>query len=429
LPATGKTVLTDPIVLLAGGPGQAAAELGPYFFTLYPELRKKRDILLIDQRGTGESNSMACKQELEPLQNFELSGVTVTEHYIDALKQCLHALDADPAQYTTSIAMDDLEYIRQTLGYPQLNLFGISYGTRAALVYLRQYPASVRSMILDAVVPMDMLIPQHIATDAEAAFATIIADCQAQPACDQAFPDLIRKLEATVDRLSLERQKIALVHPKSGATYQLEIDPLLINRIIRGAMYDRNLRQLLPLAIEEAYQGRLQALATMGFMLNGANEDGLISLGMQNSVLCSEDMQQISTQLDTRHFDNMLFSMLRSVCQFWPNHAVAEGYFKPVESNIPVFLASGALDPVTPPSYAEKAKQTLSNAIHVVVPGAAHGATTLGCMPDLVLEFLDELNPQGIDADCANEIKTLPFFTSNSGPFQMSSIRDEKGSD
>ena len=429
LPATGKTVQADPIVLLAGGPGQAAAELGPYFFTVFPELRKKRDILLIDQRGTGESNSMACEQELKPLQNFELSGVTATEYYIDALKQCLNSLDADPAQYTTPIAMDDLEYIREILGYPQLNLFGISYGTRAALVYLRRHPTSVRSMILDAVVPMDMLVPEHIATDAESAFATVIADCQAQPACDQAFPDIISKLETAVNRLSKNKQKIALVHPKSGETYQIEVDPLLINRIIRGAMYDRNLRQLLPLAIDEASQGRLQAIATIGFLLNGDNEVGNISLGMQNSVLCSEDMQRVSTQLDSRHFDNILFSMLRSACQFWPNSPVAEDFFNPVVSDAPVFLASGALDPVTPPKYAEKAKQTLTNAIHVVVPGAAHGATRLGCMPDLLREFLDELNPRDLDTDCATEIKTLPFFTSNSGPFQSPSMSDETSSD
>jgi pimeloyl-ACP methyl ester carboxylesterase len=204
---------------------------------------------------------------------------------------------------------------------------------------------------------------------------------------------------------------------------------LLINRIIRGAMYDRNLRQLLPLAIDEASQGRLQAIATIGFLLNGDNEVGNISLGMQNSVLCSEDMQRVSTQLDSRHFDNILFSMLRSACQFWPNSPVAEDFFNPVVSDAPVFLASGALDPVTPPKYAEKAKQTLTNAIHVVVPGAAHGATRLGCMPDLLREFLDELNPRDLDTDCATEIKTLPFFTSNSGPFQSPSMSDETSSD
>ncbi|MBT3428202.1 MAG: alpha/beta fold hydrolase [Gammaproteobacteria bacterium] len=431
MPATGKTIEPDPIVLLAGGPGQAAAEFGPAFISRYPELRKNRDILLIDQRGTGESNSLACQQEFEPLQNFELSGQTATEHYINALKQCLATLDADPTQYTTPIAMDDLEYTRQLLGYGPLNLFGISYGTRAALVYLRRHPSSVRSLILDAVVPMDMLIPEHIATDAESAFATVIADCRAQPACDQAFPDLTSKLEAAVDLLSAKKQKISLVHPTSGKTYQIEVDPLLINRVIRGAMYDRNLRQLLPLAIDEASKGRLQAIVTIGFLLNGANEDGkpVLSIGMQNSVLCSEDMQQVSTQLDSLHFDNILFSMLKAACQFWPSNPVAEGFFKPIVSDTPVLLASGVLDPVTPPKYGEKAKQTLTNAIHIVVPGGAHGTTMLGCMPDLLVEFLNELNPQGLDADCAAEIRSLPFFTSNAGPFQNPAMSDETSSD
>lgn len=431
MPATGKTVKPDPIVLLAGGPGQAAAEIGPLFLSLYSELRKNRDILLIDQRGTGQSNSLACQQEMQPLQNFELTGSTATEHYINALKQCRDALEADLSQYTTSIAMDDLEYIRQILDYPQLNLFGISYGTRAALVFLRRYPSSVRSLILDAVVSMDMLIPEHIATDAESAFATLVADCKAQPGCNQAFPDLIGKLEATVERLSANKQKISIVHPKSGKTYQIEVDPLIINRIIRAAMYDRNLRQLLPLAVDEASKGRLQNIATIGFLLNGASEDGdmNLSIGMQTSVLCSEDMQRTSTQLDSRHFDNILFSMLRSTCEFWPNTPVAEDFFSPIISDKPVFLASGALDPVTPPKYAERAKQTLTNAIHIVVPGGAHGTTMLGCMPDLLVEFLDQLEPQELDTDCAAEIKTLPFFTSNSGPFQSPAMSDEASSD
>ena len=431
MPATGKSRQPDPIVLLAGGPGQAAAEFGPAFVSRYAELRKKRDILLVDQRGTGESNSLACKQEIEPLQNFELSGQTATEYYIKALKQCLETLEADPSQYTTPIAMDDLDYVRQVLGYRQLNLFGISYGTRAALVYLRRHPTSVRSLILDAVVPMDMLIPEHIATDAESAFATVITDCQAQPACDQAFPDLIGKLETAVDRLSGNKQKISLVHPKTGNTFRIEVDPLLINRIIRGAMYDRNVRQLLPLAINEASQGRLQPIVTIGFLLNGTNENGdpILSIGMQNSVLCSEDMQRVSTQLDSRHFDNILFSMLSAACEFWPNSPVSKDFFNPVISGTPVFLASGALDPVTPPKYAESAKQTLTNAIHIVVPGGAHGTTMLGCIPDLLVEFIDDLNPQGLDSDCAAEIRSLPFFTNNAGPFQNPALTREASSD
>jgi len=416
LPATSPLVKPDPIFYLAGGPGQAAVDSGPSLFRLLKAVRRERDVILVDQRGTGESNSLACELDISIRESMSITTKEFETRQTEKLKSCLDEYDADPRLYTTPIAMDDLNEVREVLGYGQINLYGISYGTRAALVYVRRHEATVRSMIIDSVVPLTMAIPKNVANDAQSAFERLLADCKAQAGCHEAYPDLHLHLQELVDRLAQHPEEVTVIHPRTGESITGSLDPLMIGRIIRGVLYDRTLSRLLPLAIEEAYKSNFQPLSTLGYAFGGG-DDGLgMSLGMMSSVLCSEDMNLVLEPLDAIDFDNALYSTLNPICQFWPKGDIPDGYFNPVVSDVPTLITSGELDPITPPKYGFEAAETLSNSRHIIVEGIGHAVTPHGCIPKLMQEFLDELDPQNLDTTCTEKLKRMPFFTSFAGP-------------
>lgn len=421
LPATTSVVRADPIFYLAGGPGQSAVESGPSLFFRLRKLRKQRDIVLVDQRGTGKSNSLACELDIPMLEQMNLSVDDANNLQLEELRKCLKEYDANPALYTTPIAMDDLNEVRETLGYDKINLLGISYGTRAALVYLRRHEDTVRSVVLDAVVPLTMAIPKNLAIDAQSAFEKMLQDCKSQPGCQQAYPSLGIHFRSLVKRLELVPEQVTTSHPRTGQVATGSIDPLLINRLVRGIMYDRTLSRLLPLAIEEAFKGNYQPLSTLSYTMTG--DDSTISTGMMISVLCAEDMKITGSPFQAADFDNPLYDMVSAACKFWPIGSVPENYFLPVSSQLPVLLTSGLLDPVTPPKYGWEAAATLSNSEHLVVPGVGHGSVVAGCMPDIVSDFFDEPDPDNIEATCTMNLRRPPFFTSYAGPVRKGSIK------
>ena len=404
----------DPIFFLAGGPGQSAVDVGPFLFYQLYKLRNERDIVLVDQRGTGQSNSLAFELEASAFEQISISIDTAITMQMENLKKCLIEYDADPALYTTPIAMDDLNEVREVLGYRKINLLGISYGTRAGLVYIRRHEETVRSAVFDAVVPMSMPIPKNVAVDAQVAFERLLADCEKQPGCNEAFPRLGSHFRNLVKRLELAPEEVTVLHPRTGKAITGTIDPLLISRIVRGVMYDRTLSQLLPLAIEEAFQQNYGPLSTLAYTLTG--EDSLFSTGMMASVLCAEDMKLVDSPSNTADFDNAIYTALAPVCEFWPTGSVPEEYFEPVVSDIPILLTSGRLDPITPPKYAWQASLTLNNSEHVVIPGVGHGSVIAGCMPDVVSDFFNDPNPRTIKASCSVNLQRPPFFTSLAGP-------------
>ncbi len=404
----------DPIFFLAGGPGQSAVDVGPFLFSHLHRLRAERDIVLVDQRGTGNSNSLACELETSAFEQINLSVAAATEMQIENLKKCLSEYEANVALYTTPIAMDDLNEVREVLGYKKINLLGISYGTRAGLVYIRRHQDTVRSAVLDAVAPLTMAIPKNVAADAQAAFERLLSDCKKQPGCKETYPHLKEHFRLLVEGLEQNPEEITLHHPRTGKATKGTIDPHLINRLVRAVMYDRTLSRLLPLAIEEAFRGNYAPLSTLAYTLTG--EESGLSSGMMASVLCTEDMTRIDSAGNSRDFDNAIYEALGPICEFWPRGSVSEEYFEPVVSDIPILLTSGTLDPVTPPKYGWEASLTLSNSEHIVIPGVGHSVITAGCMPDIVYDFINHPEPTKITGSCGVDLKRPAFFTSLAGP-------------
>ncbi|MFN2444450.1 MAG: alpha/beta hydrolase, partial [Vicinamibacterales bacterium] len=414
LPALGRDAKPDPLFFLAGGPGQGAARMAQQVRELFRQVQSDRDIVLVDQRGTGRSNALDCKSEDESLRALNAP----IESTLAELRTCLARLDADPRFYTTPIAMDDLDDVRAHLGYARINLYGGSYGTRAALVYMRQHPARVRAAVLDGVAPMDMSLPLFFARDVQRAFDRLLEDCEIDAGCRQHYPGLTRRAAALFERLRQKPAKVRLIHPRRGAPEELSFDASVLANVIAGTLYSPLISSLLPELLARAEADDFQGLITLLSLNDPALEN--MSVGMQLSVLCAEDLPRVGAADAARRSAATLFAPLVEArlraCESWPTGVVPPDYHEPVVSAIPTLVLSGDLDPVTPPSWGESVAKHLRQSRHLVMPATGHGVLLTGCGRRLVREFLEQARADGLDTKCVNVAKRPPFFLSPAGP-------------
>ena len=415
LPAIGSRVRPDPLFFLAGGPGQGAAQLADQVRQVFRRVLRDRDIVLVDQRGTGASNPLDCESDGGSLRDL----TEADEAAMERLRRCLESFDADVRFYTTPIAMDDLDDVREYLGYRRLNLYGGSYGTRAALVYLRRHEAHVRSIILDGVSPTDMRIPLFAARDAQRALDKLLDACEADAACNAAYPGLGVRIRTLLSRLETDPPRVKVVHPRTGAVEDVQVEARVVAGILFGALYSPVTASIVPVLVGHAEQNRFESLFALG--LAGGNEAGTMSIGMQLSVLCSEDASRVAEADVARETAGSVFGAYllrgqRKACEFWPKGDVPPDFYEPVASNVPALILSGDIDPVTPPSWGEAVAKYLPNARHVTVPATGHGVIATPCGARLVEAFLDRGSAQDLDASCVETVRRPPFFVSPAGP-------------
>lgn len=416
IPALASPAAEDPVFFLAGGPGQSATQIAGFSLAEADRLHERRDFVFVDQRGTGASGGLYCDAlpPDAPLADRYDSGFD--EQSIDL---CLAGLDADLTKYTTSVAVDDLDDVRAALGYGQINLWGTSYGTRVALAYLRAHGARARSVVLDSVAPMSLYLQVSAAKDAQRALDRLLADCAAEPACGAAFPDLGGRLRAFLDRLENEPIRATLTHPVSGAREDVTLDRQHFLGALRGLLYTPDLSALLPLALDRAIKGDLSAFLALATELQDGF-DRSMATGMFLSVVCSEDVPFYRREDVVRESAATLFGAKDALemmdgCARWPRADVPRSFRDPVESDVPVLLLSGDLDPVTPPSWAEDAKKTLRRSASVVFTGTAHTAATSACARRIAARFVDSGSERDLDTACASKIARPPFFTTFAG--------------
>ena len=414
-PALRRDPKPDPLFVFEGGPGGGAATLAEQRIPMFRRYQTDRDIVLVDQRGTGESNPLDCAADSTDDEDLD----SVDTYPVERFRRCLETMKADARLYTTSLAMDDIDEVRDALGYQKVNLWGGSYGTRAALVYLKQHEAHVRSVVLDGVAPPDMRIPLYMARDGQRALDRMIADCEADTGgCAHAYPTL----RATVDRLwaSLaERPRVHFAHPRTGKPTALTVSQRLVASIVFQSLYSPDVTSLLPQLLTDAADGNFQGIFALAFSTDLPK--GAMSEGMFLSVVCAEDLpritrEDIARETAGRFIGSAMFDTRMTPCEFWPKGTVPGDYYEPVRSSVPTLLFSGADDPVTPPVWAEHVAQTLPNSRQVVVPGAGHITIMRGCVQELVGQFLDIPSPSSIDPSCVASLGRPPFFTSYTGP-------------
>jgi pimeloyl-ACP methyl ester carboxylesterase len=415
LPALSNEPKPDPLFFLAGGPGQGAAGLARPLREMFRRVQADRDLVLVDQRGTGKSHPLDCKSDDESLAALN----EPVETTMARLRKCLEGLDADLTQYTTSIAMDDLNDVREYLHYNKINLYGGSYGTRAALVYLRQHQPTVRSVIIDGVAPPDMRLPLFMARDGQRALDRLFADCEADESCRTKHPHLGQGLRTLVAELEKSPVKTRLTHPRTGIAEDVEVRGEFVVNVIFSALYSPLVSSLLPELIARAERRDFQGLLALASMSEGAGDN--MAVGMQLSVICAEDFPRITAEQMARETTGTVFAdhLLRArirACEFWPKAKVEASYYEPVTSEIPVLVMSGELDPVTPPSWGESVLPRFPHSKHIVVPGTGHGTISTGCGMRIVQSFLNSGAVEGLDTSCVQAMKRPPFFLTPAGP-------------
>lgn len=412
--AMERNAKPDSVWLLAGGPGQGAAEVFPPMLGAFDEMGRDRDIVLVDIRGTGSSTPLDCESSDKLVDQLR------PQLDLDELHKCLAQLPGDPVHHTTRNVVEDLDAVRAALGYEQINLVGVSYGTRLALEYARHHGDRVRTLILDGVAPPQMALPEAYAVDAQAAFDALVADCKADPACAKAFPDVAGDLERALGRVGDGELMLTVEHPRTGVVEQVTINRALVVNGLRNLLYATRLSVLLPLLIHRAADGDLGPLIVQGAAFGGAMSDTM-STGLTLSILCAEDLPRIDPEAQ-RARDRATF--LRSAayenfaraCESWTHAPLPETAGQPVHSDAPTLLLSGAVDPVTPPRWAELAAETLPNSIHVVVPNTGHGTHMIDCISDQMAAFIASADPSTVDGSCVDDIERPSFFIDFAGP-------------
>jgi pimeloyl-ACP methyl ester carboxylesterase len=417
IPAVSRSPAPDPLFFLTGGPGQAATESYLQLSPAFERIHQQRDIVLVDQRGTGGSNPLDCPE----LEEEELEELPPDADLAPFIEGCLQALEGNPALYTTPIAMEDLDQVRAALGYETINLYGVSYGTRAALTYLQQYPGRVRTLILDGIVPQDEPLGLDVARDAQRALDLIFERCDADEACRQAFPDVKGEFQDLLEELRQGEVMTNLQHPVSGEATEVAFSADNLVSTVRLLSYAPETAALLPLLIHSARaEGDYAPLAAQ-YLIVSDQLTSSISEGMNYSVVCAEDVPFFSREQARQansgtYLEAAMTEQLFSICETWPRGEVPAGFKEPVEADVPVLLLSGEADPVTPPENGEQVARGLPNSLHLVIPGQGHNVIYRGCLPRLAADFVESGSLEGLSGACAAEVLPMPFFVNRSGP-------------
>jgi pimeloyl-ACP methyl ester carboxylesterase len=408
----------DIVVMLAGGPGEAATQAFADT-TGYAGVLKLHHVLLLDQRGTGGSNPLSCRKTTEALRartsESELPGADEIRRRVAG---CLAEVQnkADARYYTTTLAVDDLEKVQRALGAPPFDLIGVSYGTRVAQQYLMRHGEGVRAAVLDSPAPNQLILGEGFAASLESALRRDFADCSAAPACQKAFNDPMQTLYKLRDGLRTNPHEVTFRDPRTFEPVSRMATPGSLVGVVRIFAYEPESAALLPLSIDAAAHGDFAPLLGQQRLLD-ADLAGDISGGMGMSVICSEDADELREQprdADTI-LGNLLVEQIKAQCGVWPHGAMPADFHAPLRSDKPILILSGSRDPVTPPEYGEQIMQGLSHARHLVLKGQGHAVLVRGCMPKLIEQFIDHPDPASLDAGCLDRLGPTPAFVDFNG--------------
>jgi pimeloyl-ACP methyl ester carboxylesterase len=416
LPATGAQREPDPLFYFAGGPGSAATEDAAGIAQLFAKIREHRDLVFVDQRGTGGSNPLNC----DFFNANDLQSYLGYFFPLEDIRKCRTQLElkADLKLYTTTIAMDDIDDARAALGYDRINMFGGSYGTRAALTYLKRHPQYVRAAILQGVSPTNQLMPRDFPQHTERALQGVLSECVADEQCNGAFPNVKAEAQSVLAQLMKGPVEVEVQRPGSSERVKVKLSRDLAAETIRYMLYNPVAASRLPLMIHTAAQGDFGPM-TRAALQYRANLVGTGSNGMYLSVTCAEDLPWIKPGEGERIGQNTFLGdyrlrQQREACELWPRATIERDYLQPTRSDVPVLILTGEWDPVTPPLYGEATAKELKNSLHIVVPHGAHGLGGLegmDCIDNIINKFIESGTTKDIDTSCAKNIRRKGFAT------------------
>lgn len=408
----------DPVLMLAGGPGQAASQAFLFYDRVFSTLARDRDFYLIDQRGTGRSNPQHCDVDAEEALLLEPSPDEVRA----SARACLEQFDGDPRQYTTSVAIQDFERVRLALGIAQWNLYGVSYGTRVAQHYMRRYPELIRTAVLDSVVYPELNLGPDIPILSQRALDRLLQRCQQDPACHRSFPDLEQGLTELLRALEDAPETVVYEDVRTGHKREMSFSRGHLLGLIRMHLYSSEQVSILPPMLHAAYADNNYAALARAATDIVEQMDRMLTMGMHNSVICTEDVPFYDAEnldraaMEKTYMGDLVPQALEQTCDVWPEGVRDANFKAPLESQVPTVLFSGEHDPITPPAYAERVLEGLSFARHFVVPGQGHSVSVLGCAPVMIAKFIEETDVANLDGSCLERLSAAPLFIDFNGP-------------
>jgi pimeloyl-ACP methyl ester carboxylesterase len=394
IPASGERRL-PPLFDIDGGPSVADTKNAGFYLTVGTSYHEHRDIVLIDQRGTGGSNALKCP-ELEAVE-----AAYKPMYPLDAVRRCRTELEkrAHLRMYGTTDGITDMDAVRQALGYQKIDLFALSYGTLFALRFLATYPKTVRAAVLLSVAPPSAMPPRYHAQAAERGLRRLFAECRADAACGRAYdPD--RDLAAALAKL----QAIPGAPPKEVFMEKL-----------RSLLYIPRTGRTVPFIVHAAAQGDLKPF----FDATKPQGPSLFNEGMYLSVTCAESLGMftyapaVAAARRTRFGDYRLRRQ-HFACVEWPKGKVPAHFLDLPHTNAAVLILSGLLDPVTPPDWGVAVARSLPNARQVIIPEMAHlfdGLSNAECFDSIVLKFYQSADAKHLDTSCVRKMNPPPFRT------------------
>ncbi|MGI2141610.1 alpha/beta hydrolase [Shewanella baltica] len=406
LPAVKNVNHEEALLAIAGGPGQSAIDNAAGFDAMLSKVRQQRDILLIDQRGTGRSNLLTCDEGAQSPLSFDDDNADTKAE----TQKCLAKIDADVTQYGSLNAIKDFEAVRQHLGYKKLHIYGISYGTRMAQLYMRLYPAHLATVTLDGIVPMQQSVLE-IGASIDRGFDLLFKDCRETTACHTQFPELKAEFDQVAASLAKAPVMENVYDPVTGEKTMLTMTRGKFYGSIRMALYQANVRALVPHAIHQAAKHNFQPI--LGLYSLTIDNAGM-AMGMHASVVCGEDMHRITPamreQAQHSFMGKTMLEGLEATCEVWKVPAVDDSFSEPISSDIPTLLLSGEIDPATPPSWGELAMEKLTNAKHFVAPYATHGVAYQSCANNLIADLVRSGSVKDLDGECLKKDVRRSFY-------------------
>jgi pimeloyl-ACP methyl ester carboxylesterase len=407
-PAFRESSRPDPVFVLAGGPGEAGSDVLPLLSGAFKRARATRDIVFIDQRGTGLSGKLDCPSRPDD--------DSLDDNALDArVRACIAASKAPFAAYTTEAAARDIEQVRQALGYGKINVWGGSYGTRLAQAYARAYPRSVRSLVLDAVAAPDQVIPAG-GHDSQAALDKLFDLCERDAGCHKAYPALRREFAALAEKVAAGQVRLALPDPRTAKPVAFTMTSVRFLGTVHSILYNPADARRLPFLVHSAFGGNWGPFVARQNVATDFSAEGMNALLLHLAVVCAEDVPRMTPELlaaDAGVLTRPLAQRIVPLCQAMKVPVVA--WRAPSRIDAPALLLSGALDPITPPHRAASAARFMPHAQQVVVANAGHGVSQLGCAPRVLREFLDHPDSK-LDARCLSEIPAPTFQLGSAGP-------------
>jgi pimeloyl-ACP methyl ester carboxylesterase len=403
----------DPVFMLAGGPGQSARDGYPSLHGAFRDIRRKRHVLLLDQRGTGASNPLVCRDaegKAAFTEGDDSEDLSAARAFAERCREAL-GKENDLRHFGTLDAIDDIEFVRAAIGAPQVNLIGISYGTRVAQHYAKRYPERSRALVLDGVVPNALHLGQEHARNLETALDLHFSRCAEDAACSERFGTVRETMARVSQSLREAPRPVRYRDPVSGESKEETLSFGNLAAVLRMFSYSPASAALLPLALHELDQGRPELLMAQSQLLV-AQLGEMINHGMQLSVMCGEDVDLL--RVDEADAGTVLgtefISFAKVQCEVWPTKPRPADFHAPLRSEVPSLLLSGEYDPVTPPRYGDQVLEGLSRARHLVLRGQGHNVLPVACTPKLVARFLDTLDAAELDAACLDKLPYTPPF-------------------